>query len=263
MKIASDCSSLQKNKVKPLLQACITIEGVIFMQLNWSDFKHLLIRHKFLIGLAAIIFVGVLLFLVLGEDDSASQNKDNHLLRRSQPDEHAMVQAKKEDSVKQSAGLKTSQNTEDIYVDVKGAVERPDIYHMKPNDRVKQLLEKAHVTKDADLSTINLSERLVDQKLIIIPRKGENTPAPSITEKSTESGKQVGSSSSKKSGDTVNINTASESDLQKVPGIGPSKAKSIIEYRDSIGRFDSIDKIKEVSGIGEKTFEKLASYLTV
>lgn len=61
----------------------------------------------------------------------------------------------------------------------------------------------------------------------------------------------------------VNINTATESDLQSIPGIGPSKAKSIIEYRDTNGAFDSVEKIKEVNGIGEKTFDKLKDYLTV
>ena len=64
-------------------------------------------------------------------------------------------------------------------------------------------------------------------------------------------------------GGKVNINTADSVTLQTIPGIGPSKAARIIEYRDSQGRFKKIDDIKNVTGIGDMTFENIKGYITV
>lgn len=167
-----------------------------------------------------------------------------------------------------SSGASNTSNTkvEEIYVDIKGAVKHPNIYRMMSTDRLKQLLDKAQPTSQADLTQINLAERLTDQKLIVIPKKGEQTAGTSGASSGTTASTSAttGSASSNSSVDKqVNINTATESDLQSIPGIGPSKAKSIIEYRDTNGAFDSVEKIKEVNGIGEKTFDKLKDYLTV
>ena len=64
-------------------------------------------------------------------------------------------------------------------------------------------------------------------------------------------------------GGKVNINTADSVTLQTIPGIGPSKAARIIEYRESQGRFKKIDDIKNVTGIGDMTFENIKDYITV
>lgn len=167
-----------------------------------------------------------------------------------------------------SSGASNTSNTkvEEIYVDIKGAVKHPNIYRMMSTDRLKQLLDKAQPTSQADLTQINLAERLTDQKLIVIPKKGEQAAGTSGASSGTAASTSAttGSESSNSSVDKqVNINTATESDLQSIPGIGPSKAKSIIEYRDTNDAFDSVEKIKEVNGIGEKTFDKLKDYLTV
>jgi len=65
------------------------------------------------------------------------------------------------------------------------------------------------------------------------------------------------------SNEKININTASLEELEKLPGIGPSKAQAIIDYRTNNGPFKSIEEIKNVKGIGEKTFEKLKDLITV
>ena len=61
----------------------------------------------------------------------------------------------------------------------------------------------------------------------------------------------------------INLNTANEASLTKVPGIGPSKAKEILNYKEQHGQFTSVDELKKIKGIGEKTFEKLKQYFTV
>ncbi|SUM33322.1 ComE operon protein 1 [Staphylococcus gallinarum] len=146
-----------------------------------------------------------------------------------------------------------------FFVDLKGAVKRPDLYEMKSTDRVKQLLEKAGVQRDADLSQINLSEKLVDQKLIYIPKKGE-VSQPNLSKSQNEN--KV-NKSTKTDNTKINLNLATESELQNVPGIGSSKAKAIIEYRNENGAFTTVEDLKKVNGIGVKTFEKLREYFIV
>jgi competence protein ComEA len=88
--------------------------------------------------------------------------------------------------------------------------------------------------------------------VIYIPAKGEAgiaVPSGSVT--------QNGSS------DKININNADESQLQEIPGIGPAKASAIIEYRESNGSFNTIEDIKNITGIGDKTFEKLKDSISV
>lgn len=142
----------------------------------------------------------------------------------------------------------------DIIVDVKGAVKKVQPYTMKSNQRVKDVLEKAGILPQADLSQINLAEKLIDQKLIYVPKKGEATSAQGITTSLSNQDSQK---------QPINLNLAQESDLVEVPGIGPSKAQSIIAYRDEKGGFKSVEDLKEIKGIGEKTFEKLKDYFTV
>ncbi|UEX91068.1 helix-hairpin-helix domain-containing protein [Staphylococcus ratti] len=143
----------------------------------------------------------------------------------------------------------------DIIVDVKGAVKRPQTYEMKSNQRVKDLLAKAGILENADLSQINLAEKLIDQKMFYIPKKGEIA-----TEGMVSASNDQHTSSEQQ---PINLNLAKESDLVEVPGIGPSKAQAIIMYRDEKGAFKSVEDLKEVKGIGEKTFERLKDYFVV
>ncbi|PNZ82676.1 ComE operon protein 1 [Staphylococcus microti] len=141
-----------------------------------------------------------------------------------------------------------------IVVDIKGAVKHPNTYQMMSDDRMKQLLDKAEALPTADLSQINLAEKLSDQKMIYIPQKGEQTKNSGATTSNTTNGAQ---------GQPINLNTAQLSDLTTIPGIGPAKAQAILAYREEKGQFQSVEELKEVKGIGDKTFENLSSYFTV
>ncbi|PTH23777.1 hypothetical protein BU600_07100 [Staphylococcus arlettae] len=186
------------------------------------------------------LFIGVLLVKVYS---TPSQSKE--VVHPS----HINDKAKE---VKSNSAVSNSKGNEFIYVDIKGSVEKPSVYKMRPSDRVKQLLEKAVPTTDADLNQINLAEKLIDQKLIIIPRKGEITTNIATQFKTDKSNQQQ-----------VNLNTATEEELKNVNGIGPAKAQAIIEYRTNNGPFESVEQLKEIRGIGDKTFERLQSEFTV
>ncbi|MBY7663669.1 helix-hairpin-helix domain-containing protein [Staphylococcus agnetis] len=143
----------------------------------------------------------------------------------------------------------------DIIVDIKGVVMHPRTYTMKSNQRVDDLLKKAGVLHNADVSQINLAEKLMDQKMIYVPFKGEKSTmqqAQNMTSATTESDIKP-----------INLNLAQSSDLTEIPGIGPSKAELIINYREEKGGFKTVEELKEVKGIGEKTFEKLKPYFVV
>ena len=135
-----------------------------------------------------------------------------------------------------------------IYADISGCVNNPGVYELKEGTRVFQLIEEAGgLTEDADIEDINRAEEVIDGQKIVIYSK---TSSEMHTETETSSGK-------------ININRADNSELQEIPGVGPATAQKIIEYRELNGKFKSIEDIKNVSGIGEKTFESMKEYITV
>ncbi|MDW3852090.1 helix-hairpin-helix domain-containing protein [Staphylococcus saprophyticus] len=137
---------------------------------------------------------------------------------------------------------------------------------MKDTDRVKQLVDKAILLKDADLSSVNLAEKLQDQKVIYIPKIGDkdqkdiNMNHFALKNNHTEDSKKGNSTINS---EQININDATESQLLTINGIGPTKAKAIIEYRQQHGPFESVEQLKDVKGIGAKTLEKIGSKLTI
>ncbi len=145
-----------------------------------------------------------------------------------------------------------------LCVYVSGAVAHPDVYELPYDSIVKDAIEAAGgPTGEADLNRINLARRVHDEEQIYMPRKGEESPPVS-----PPSGPSLPSLSSQ-GGDKVNINTATAEELGTLPGIGPTKAQSIIDYRTTNGPFQSIEDIKDVRGIGDATFEKLKDKITV
>ncbi|GAF65987.1 competence protein ComE [Bacillus sp. TS-2] len=139
---------------------------------------------------------------------------------------------------------------QEIVVDLKGAVNMPGIYLMSDGGRVYEVIEKAGgLREDADEQRVNLAALLKDEMVLYIPTEGEIEGEEAITAgifqiNETEDGK-------------VNINTATESELQQLSGVGPAKAGQIIQYREQNGPFEMIEDLKKVSGIGEKSFEQL------
>jgi competence protein ComEA len=148
-----------------------------------------------------------------------------------------------------------------LRVYVTGAVHQPDVYLLAPGSIVKQALAAAGgATADADLDRINLAVQLQDQQQVYVPRQGEGTPpAPLVS-----SDLPVGDTRSQSlSVSLVNINSASVSELETLPGIGPVFAQRIVDYREQNGPFASNEGIMEVNGIGPATFARLEGLITV
>lgn len=148
-----------------------------------------------------------------------------------------------------------------VVIDVKGAVMRPGIYEATTNDRIYDIVQKAGgFRKEADQTKVNLAQKLQDEMVVYIPKVGEK--------ESTTLSQSIPSTHPANSGNgqgeqLVNINTATAEELQNLPGIGETRAQSIIEYRETNGAFQKVEDLKNISGIGDKTFEKLKDKVTV
>lgn len=148
-----------------------------------------------------------------------------------------------------------------IVVEIKGEVKKPDVYILNENAIVKELIEAAGgLTENAELTNINRAKKLQNHELIYIANK--NDANKEINNVSSEA-KSTNSKAQVENGKKVNINTATLEDLKILNGIGDSKAKSIIEYREQNGGFKSIEDIKNVTGIGEKMFERIKEQIEI
>lgn len=151
----------------------------------------------------------------------------------------------------------SEQNSENsptkIKVYITGQVRNPGVIEVEEGSRLEDVVEKAGgFLEDADLLRINLAIKVKDEGMYIIPKEGDPIPEAMYSPSNVQ-----------KDESKININTASEAELQQLPRIGPALAKSIVEYREKYGPFKKIDEIKNVPRIGDKTFEGLKDLITV
>lgn len=174
---------------------------------------------------------------------------------------------------------------ESVYVDIKGAVNQPGVYEIEASKKVIDVVQLAGgFAEQADTSLVNLAKKVSNEMVIIIYTSEEVKKAtegdaiakivdnqcvcPQIKNDAcinTDTSSNFSSSSSGEDSSTqkVNLNTATLEELQTLSGIGESKAKAIIEYRETNGFFQSIEELMEVSGIGESLYEKVKNNITV
>ncbi len=142
-----------------------------------------------------------------------------------------------------------------ITVYVCGSVKAPSNITLSKDARIEDAIRLAGgATEKADLNAINMAQKLADADMIYVPEKGEKIKS---EEKST-----TGVVSPKTKG-KININNATATDLDGLPGVGPSIANKIIEYRKSKGDFKSIEELNNVSGIGDKKYDDIKGLITV
>ena len=174
----------------------------------------------------------------------------------------------REEANEESETNANSAPNETWYVDIKGAIKVPQVVPVTPGMRVHDVVEMAGgVTGEADQSQVNLAQLVTDQMVIYVPKVGEevspSTEALVADSKVTESAVSESSGDGTSDGDLVNINTADTTMLQTLSGIGEKRAADIINYRETNGLFETVDDLDQVSGIGEKTMEKLRPLITV
>jgi competence protein ComEA len=140
-----------------------------------------------------------------------------------------------------------------IIVHIAGAVKVPGVYTLPDGARVFEALAAAGgALPEADMHALNLAEPLFDGRKVIVPAMAGQGP-----------GGQPVPSQNQPADNRVNINTATAAELEKLPGIGPSRAQAIVRDREQNGLFRRVDDLARVSGIGPKTVESLREHVTV
>ncbi len=144
-------------------------------------------------------------------------------------------------------------NSAFIMVDIKGAVNRPGVYQLKEGSRVNELIQLAGGFLDnADTTKVNLAQKLRDEAIIYVPTIGENNL---IATRNANVTTTVNTNLSTEG--RISLNYGTLADFMTLDGIGEAKAQAIIKYREENNGFKSLEELKNVTGIGEKTFEKL------
>jgi competence protein ComEA len=199
-----------------------------------------------------VLFIGLILLIAMGayyfihvEGNGEGTQVSNEWIEEEQP-----MDSIEPESLEMEANPQKEAN---LIVDVKGAIKSPGVYEVQPGDRVIDVIEQAGgLHENADSNNINFAMKLVDEMVLYIPIVGEENRIVPVNGgvQDPDDGK-------------VNLNKASEAELQTLTGVGPAKAIAIIEYRDQNGGFKKIEELMEISGIGEKTFEKLKDQIIV
>lgn len=211
-------------------------------------------QKKIIVIIGIIILIGVM-YLIYNKNEKQSINVDENILINKSEQNYT-----DNDSIKDI--------NKKIVVHITGAIKNPGIVELEEGSRIEDAIVKAGgLTEDADISNINLAYTLEDGTKIIIPRENDVQEIKDEDLISKESGKNVieetNINTDKKSGSTININKATENELQTLPGIGSSLAKKIIIYREENGKFVSTLDIKNVNGIGENKYESIKDYISV
>ena len=204
-------------------------------------------KKKIIISLS-IVFV-VVLFLVFNNKDEvhASDYVEEQL---------EIVEIPKVEEVKEQIEEKIENNIQKIKVDIKGEILNPGVYELELGNRIIDVVNlSGGFTNNAVTTNVNLSKKIYDEMVILIPDKGnvceiiQDYNSLDNEEKNVDNG-------------LVNINTASKEDLLNLTGVGESKADAIIEYRKQ-NKFESIEDIMNIPGIKESLFNKIKDEITV
>lgn len=162
--------------------------------------------------------------------------------------------------------LQPAPTKEPIAVHVIGAVPRPGLYEFAKGARVQDAIDAAGgLLASANVGAINLAAPLEDGQQLNIPYKAGEEPSASGSNDNSlvlPGATEESAASSQNNSELININTASREELDTLPGIGPTIAQRIIDYREENGPFQTIEDIVNVSGIGPATFENIKDLIT-
>lgn len=198
------------------------------------------------------IIVGLLLFGILGLNHFGTHHKEDDLNINLEKKVSTITEKK----VPMISYVKDKVSNQ-VTVDVKGAVNHPGVYSLPSQSRVTDAIKRAGgLSNLADSKSVNLAQKLQDETVIYVAQKGEK-----ITVVEEEKANNIATQGNSKG--KINLNKADLSSLQTISGVGAKRAQDILDYRDSQGGFKTIDDLKNVSGIGEKTLEKLRQDVTL
>lgn len=215
--------------------------------------KNLTKKQKIILML---IFVIIFAIYQIYKTKEEKNNNINELLEINNIEQNKTTETTKKNE--------ENQENKKIIIHISGQVNNEGVYELEEGSRIIDAINKAGgVTETADTSQINLAEKIEDGAKIYVPAKGEESVETNSQEgKTTKNTKNISQDKETKS-KKININTATEEELDTLPGIGQATAQKIIEYRKENGKFSKIEDIKDVSGIGDSKFEKIKDLIEV
>lgn len=221
-----------------------------------------------------VIVIAIIIFMIINLGKIKEfENKDNDKMTNVESsintdnDKSEENKEQKDDNSKEQIV-----NGGGIFVHIDGYINNPGVYEIKENDRIKTLIDKAGGFKEGySIKNINLAAKLSDGDKIYIPSVSEEKVSENnnnnININSSGKGQNVKNDrnnvSVMKNNSKININTANISELKQITGIGESTANKIIDYRENVGKFKKIEDIKEVKGIGDAKYESLKNKITI
>lgn len=248
--------------------------------------KKLKTKHKIILGVSVAIFIIIAIIgylyitkqdestdisLLLLDNDSNISNDENTEVANK---ENGIVNNTTSNVINNEYNLNNENGVideindeEKIVIHIMGEVKKTGIIYLKQGARIADAIEAAGgATKEADIDAINLAYVLQDGQKINIPNKKDRSKNENSVYITSESGNNVitqESNEAKGGNKKVNINEATQSDLETLPGIGPSIASRIIEYRTQNGKFNKIEDLQNVKGIGDAKYNKIKDMITI
>lgn len=213
-----------------------------------------------------LVMIGALLLLAVGLGLGKLFFADRQNLPANKKEELLAISETSDIEASSASVAANSSEDQFIFVDIKGAVVQPGVYRLSIGERVHDLLKLAGgLTEEAAVELLNQAQILTDQQMIYVlttTEAKEQDLSPAVFQENKQ-GMTPESDQDSSHQEQVNINTADVAELTTLSGIGQKKAAAIISYREENGPFKTVEDLKEVSGIGEKTVEKLRPSITV
>lgn len=205
-------------------------------------------KQKVAIIVAGVFVVGIFLIYMM------TKTRNNEYYYTNQISDEVVVSDEEEE---------VKENTEEIVIHITGAIKNEGIVKLEQGLRIADAIEKAGgLTDEADLKEVNLAYVLKDGQKVYIP-KNDDTEEEEIIIQGNGSDIILDNGRDESSNTKVNINTATTQQLQTLSGIGEGIANKIIQYRNENGKFNIIDDIKNVSGIGDSKYDSIKDYICV
>ena len=223
-------------------------------------------NKKITVGILVIIIIISICYYIYSENNDFFSIQEQNLEIYEQESENS--------NTEDNNTINENKKENVIIVHISGAVNYPGIVELSENSRIADAIEKAGGLKqEACIDVINLAYVLEDGVKIHIPtveeQKQKNEEGDTVQNSNLYVTNFSGASlndekdTSKKQTSKININTATQEELETLPGIGPTTAIKIVNYRNENGKFKSIEDIKEVSGIGESKFNNIKDMISV
>ena len=218
-------------------------------RITFKKFRHTITK--------SVLFSTLIVMFICGCGKSTTDYVESDFVKETQS-QTELQQTQTQIQIQESSKEKTTEQPNKICVYICGCIQKPDVYFLEEGSRICDIFELAGgLTEEAATDYWNQAQLLTDGEMIYVPTKEE------ANEQGLSENSGFHSMSKEDTNGKININTATKEELMKIPGVGETRAESIVSYREEHGKFSDISDIKRVSGIKDGLFDKMKEYIVV